>query len=110
VSAEELERVKGGYFFDLEYSRDSPYEMQARYGWGELMDIVRDVEEDHAEAAAVDATAIRTAATELFAPHNLNLVAVGPWKAATKRQVEKILLEYERQWEPGTGKQGITAG
>jgi predicted Zn-dependent peptidase len=110
VSAEELERIKGGYFFDLEYSRDSPYEMQARYGWGELMDIVRDVEEDHAEAAAVDATAIRTAATELFAPHNLNLVAVGPWKAATKRQVEKILLEYERQWEPGTGKQGITAG
>lgn len=40
VTDEELQRVKEGYFFDLEYSRDSTYEMQVRYGWGELMDIV----------------------------------------------------------------------
>lgn len=98
VPDEELQRVKEGYFFDLEYSRDSTYEMQVRYGWGELMDIVRDLEEDHAEATAVTGVTIRATAEALFAPHNVNLVAVGPWKATLKRQVEKILLDYERNW------------
>ena len=98
VTDEELQRVKEGYFFDLEYSRDSTYEMQVRYGWGELMDIVRDLEEDHAEATAVTGETIRATAEALFAPRNVNLVAVGPWKATLKRQVEKILLDYERNW------------
>ncbi len=98
VAEDELQRVKEGYFFDLEYSRDSTYEMQVRYGWGELMEMVRDLEEDHAEATAIDGETIRATAAELFAPKNVNLVAVGPWKASLKRQVEKILREYEREW------------
>ncbi|GAB7025223.1 M16 family metallopeptidase [Geotalea toluenoxydans] len=97
VGDEELARVKDGYFFDLEYSRDSTYEMQVRYGWGELMDIVRELEEDHAEAAAIDAHQLKAAAAALFAPCNLNLVAVGPLKAGLKREVEKILLDYEQE-------------
>jgi predicted Zn-dependent peptidase len=100
VPAAELLRVKRGYFFDLEYSRDSTYEMQVRYGWGELMDLVRNIEDDRAEAELVDAGTIRSTAAALFAPHNLNLVAVGPLKSSIRKEVEKVLKRYERDFTP----------
>ena len=59
MPADELQRIKSAYRFDLEYSRDSCYEMQVRYGWGELMGLVRTIEEDEAEAAAIDGEAIQ---------------------------------------------------
>ena len=99
VPAEELERVKGGYFFDLEYSRDSSYEMQVRYGWGELMELVRDIEEDVAEAAAVTPRQLQETALELFAPASLNLVAVGAWDQGGRQAVERLLAEYTASWE-----------
>ncbi|HEX5773890.1 MAG TPA: pitrilysin family protein [Geomobilimonas sp.] len=99
VPAAELERVRQGYFFDLEYSRDSTYEMQVRYGWGELMGMVRDTEEDRAEAATIDAATVQSTAGVLFAPVNLNLVAVGPWRADVKRQVEKLVKGYTRDFQ-----------
>ncbi len=98
VTADELERVKNGYFFDLDYSRDSTYEMGVRYGWGELMGILRDIEEDQAEAAAVCPETLRKTARTLFAPHNINLIAVGPWKAADKREIKKILDRYTKEF------------
>ncbi|MCM0083980.1 insulinase family protein [Geomonas sp. Red32] len=94
----ELSRVKEGYFYDLEYSADSTYEMQVRYGWGELMGMVRTLEEDRIEAAAIDAAAIRETCHALFQPANVNLVAVGPWKAGAKRAVEKLIKEYKKGW------------
>ncbi|HET6421738.1 MAG TPA: pitrilysin family protein [Geobacteraceae bacterium] len=98
VGAEELDRVKSGYYFDLDYSRDSTYEMGVRYGWGELMGILRDIEEDQAEAAAITSEALRETARTLFAPHNINMVAVGPWKAADKRGVKKIIDRYVKSF------------
>jgi predicted Zn-dependent peptidase len=98
VPAEELLRVKRGYFFDLEYSRDSTYEMQVRYGWGELMGLVRHIEEDRAEALGVDAETLRSTAAALFAPHNLNLVAVGPLKSSIRKEVEKVLKRYVKDF------------
>ncbi|HLO27185.1 MAG TPA: insulinase family protein, partial [Geobacteraceae bacterium] len=103
AAPDEIQRVRMGYYFDLEYSRDSNYEMQVRYGWGELMGLVRSIEEDQREAAALDAEALRTTAEALFAPHNLNLVAVGPWKTADRRKVEKIVADYAKEWP---GKKG----
>ena len=99
IDATELQRVKDGYFYDLEYSSDSTYEMQVRYGWGELMSLVRTLEEDRVEAAKIDAAEIIQSSRALFAPENLNLVAVGPWKAASKRAVEKLVKEYQKGWE-----------
>jgi predicted Zn-dependent peptidase len=96
---EEVRRVKTGYYYDLDYSRDSSYEMQVRFGWGELMGMVRTIEEDQAEAAAIDGEAIRATAAALFAPHNLNLVAVGPLKPRIRQDVEKIVRDYEKGWE-----------
>ena len=98
VPTDELERAKNSYFFDLEYSRDSTYEMGARFGWGELMGILRDIGEDQQEAAAVSPDMLRETAMDLFAPHNLNLVAVGPWKTADKKGVLKILDRYGKNF------------
>jgi predicted Zn-dependent peptidase len=98
VSPEELERAKSSYFYDLEYSRDSTYEMGARYGWGELMGILRDIGEDQKEAAAVSTDMLRQTARELFAPHNLNLVAVGPWTASDKKGVHRLLDTYRKDF------------
>lgn len=94
MPADELNRVRQGYLFDLDYSRDSTYEMQVRYGWGELMEMVRSIEEDTAEAAAVDANMLQEAAAVLFAPRNLNLVAVGPCDLKAKAALAALLEEY----------------
>jgi predicted Zn-dependent peptidase len=106
VGGEELRRITQGYFFDLEYSRDSTYEMQVRYGWGELMGLVRHLDEDRAEAAALDAEALRATARELFAPRNLNLIAVGPWQAPVRNEVEQLLARYEQEWQRKFRDQG----
>lgn len=95
VDEEELRRVKEGYFFDLAYSRDSTFEMQVRYGWGELMGLVKGVEEDRAEAAAVDGAMVQAVARELFSPRRLNLVAVGPLKRSVRKELEAIIGRYE---------------
>ena len=99
MDAAELQRVKDGYFYDLEYSSDSTYEMQVRYGWGELMSLVHSIEEDRLEASHIEAAEIMASSRALFAPENLNLVAVGPWKAASKRAVEKLVREYRKGWD-----------
>jgi len=99
ISPAELDRVKEGYFYDLEYSSDSTYEMQVRYGWGELMSLVRSIEDDRSEAAALTPDDIRETARTLFAPHNLNLIAVGPWKAPARKAVEKRIKEYRKNWQ-----------
>ncbi len=99
IPAGELERVRNSYFFDLEYSRDSTYEMQVRYGWGELMGMVRSLEDDYAEAAAIDAGHLQETAAALFAPNNLNLVVVGPWQESARKAVELQVDEYCRKWK-----------
>jgi predicted Zn-dependent peptidase len=98
ICDDELQRVKFGYFFDLEYSRDSTYEMGVRYGWGELMEMLTTIEQDQEASESVTAELIRVTAHDLFAPANLNLVAVGPWKAATRREVDKRLRLYEKEF------------
>jgi predicted Zn-dependent peptidase len=98
VSDDELRRVRQGYFFDLAYSEDSTFEMQVRYGWGELMGMVKGIEEERAEVEAVDVATLQAVACRLFAPNALNLVAVGPVKAAAKRQVDQLLRRYTKEF------------
>ncbi|MDA8430268.1 MAG: pitrilysin family protein [Geobacteraceae bacterium] len=98
MPAPELERVRQSYIFDLEYSRDSAYEMGGRYGWGELMKTVRSIEEDQHEARTTTAGDIREIAREIFRPANLRLVAVGPWKKGMKKQVGLLIQHYAGQF------------
>jgi predicted Zn-dependent peptidase len=94
ISDGELERVRQSYIFDLEYSRDSAYEMGGRYGWGELMNVVRSIEEDQHQARTVTGRDIQETARTLFAAENLRLVAVGPWKRGMKKQVRELVVGY----------------
>jgi predicted Zn-dependent peptidase len=103
VPADELARVRQGYIYDLQYGRDSAYEMQVRYGWGELMGMCRDIEDDCADAELVDTEVIRSTAAALFAPQNLNLVVVGPWKGTDRKETDKILKQYAREFKSLNG-------
>jgi len=94
IPAAELERVKRSYVYDLEYSRDSAYEMGVRYGWGELMGIVRGIEADQQETLATSAADLQDLARELFSPANLRLVAVGPWKRGMQKQLRELVTGY----------------
>lgn len=94
VPAVELERVRNSYIFDLEFSRDSAYEMGGRYGWGELMGVVRSIEEDQAEAKRLTAEDILETARSVFTPANLRLVAVGPWKRGMRKQLQDLVSGY----------------
>jgi predicted Zn-dependent peptidase len=94
VTPQELQRARQAYIFDLEYSRDSAYEMGARYGWGELMGVARSIEEDQAEARAVSAADLAATARTIFAPANLRLVVVGPWKQAMQKETEGLVMRF----------------
>jgi predicted Zn-dependent peptidase len=94
VPGDELERIRNSYIFDLEFSRDSAYEMGGRYGWGELMGVVRSIEEDQCEARRITAAELQETARALFAPENLRLVAVGPWKRGMKKALRKLVTGY----------------
>ena len=100
LTGQELDRVRQSYIYDLEFSRDSASEMGGRYGWGELMNVVRSIEDDCREARAVSADDITDAARMLFAPSNLRLVAVGPWKRGMKKEVRELVTGYQRLFPP----------
>lgn len=94
----ELERIRTSYIFDLEFSRDSAYELGGRYGWGELMRVVRSIEEDQCEARRITAAELQQSARALFAPENLRLVAVGPWKRGMKKAVRECVATYQQRF------------
>jgi predicted Zn-dependent peptidase len=100
VPDDELERIRNSYIFDLEFSRDSAYEMGGRYGWGELMAVVRSIEEDQCEARRITALDLLETSCALFAPENLRLVAVGPWKRGMKKELRKLVDGYQQQFCP----------
>jgi predicted Zn-dependent peptidase len=98
VNQDELERVRTSYFYELEYSRDSCVEMQIRYGWGELMGIVRDLDDDISQASSITTAALQEVAARLFSPSNLNLVVVGSWSEQEKLGVLERIDAYVADW------------
>ncbi|NTV48969.1 MAG: insulinase family protein [Geobacteraceae bacterium] len=98
VPEDELERIRNSYIFDLEFSLDSAYEMGGRYGWGELMGVVRSIEEDQCEARRTSAAEIQETARALFDPDKLRLVAVGPWKRGMKKALRGLVADYQRRF------------
>jgi predicted Zn-dependent peptidase len=94
-----MERVRQSYIFDLEYSQDSAFEMGGRYGWGELMGVVKSIEEDQQEARSITAEDLRQTARDLFTPENLRLVAVGPWKTGMKKRATELVERFGTQTE-----------
>ena len=95
VADEELQRIRRWYLYELEFSADSCFEMQVRYGWGEIAGLVWLPEQEQREVMAVGSNMILAVAQGLFAPGNLNLVAVGPVPRALQEQIERCVAEYE---------------
>ena len=95
VAADELARVRRWYLYELEFGFDSCYDMQVRYGWGEIVGLVWPPEEEKREVLTVDSEMLQAVARTLFAPENLNLVAVGPVSDHLKKQVETCVTDYE---------------
>jgi len=98
VPLAELESARQAYRFDLDYSRDSAYEMGVRYGWGELVGIRRSIEQDQQELGGVSPGELCATARELLAPENLRLVAIGPCSGGVQRQVRLLVGNYALQW------------
>jgi predicted Zn-dependent peptidase len=94
VELSELNRIRESYFYELDFSRDSCYEMQIRFGWGELMGVVREIEEDMADAGKVTPESLLEVAHDLFDPKNVNLVVVGSWQDKDRIAVLNELERY----------------
>jgi predicted Zn-dependent peptidase len=72
--------------------------MGGRYGWGELMGVVRSIEEDQSEARRITADELQRTAREIFKPENLRLVVVGPWKRVMKKKLQELVRSYEERF------------
>ncbi|ALC17890.1 putative Zn-dependent peptidase [Desulfuromonas soudanensis] len=94
---EELQRVVRSYRYDLDFSRDHTEDMSVRYGWGELVDHLRTLEQDRKDIAAITPTLLLETARSLFLPGDLKLAVVGPFRAADRKAVEKILEGFRKQ-------------
>ncbi len=94
LSPAELQRIKQGYYYDLDFSRDSTYEMQVRYGWGALMAFVRSVDDDYRDAQAITAADIMATVQEIFAHDRLVVVAVGPTTQSQRDAVTSTVENY----------------
>ena len=95
VELDELNRVKKSFAYDLEFSKDSLYELNTRYGWGELMDATTSIEDDLKELSKVDQDAIKAVARDVFNPKNLRVVVVGPTTKKIQKDLSAVVNKYE---------------
>jgi predicted Zn-dependent peptidase len=95
VGDEELARVVRNFLYDLDFSRDHPDEMAARYGWGETVQFLRTMATDRHDIQAVTGEELWRSARELFAPDVLSLAVVGPFRARDRKAMDKLLADYQ---------------
>lgn len=94
VPADELLAAVRSYLFDLDFSRDQTEAMAVRYGWGLQANYLRSLVQDRDELQSLSAERVQQLARELFYANGLKLVVVGPWSAADKSAVEKLLVDF----------------
>jgi predicted Zn-dependent peptidase len=94
VGEEELARIVRTFLYDLEFSRDHTDDMATRYGWGELVELVRTVAQDRRDVAAVSPQQLLDAAASLFIPSAMKLAVTGPFRARERKEVENLLRGY----------------
>lgn len=91
---DEFNRVVRNYHYDLDFSNDHPDEMVTRYGWGELVGFVRDVEADRQALALITADDLAATVRACLDPRQIRLVVVGPYRPADQSSVEKCLQQF----------------
>jgi predicted Zn-dependent peptidase len=97
VGAEELQGVVRTFLYDLDFGQDHPEEMAMRYGWGEIADCLRTLEEDRQEVAALTPELLLDTVRQLFTPAALKLAVVGPFRRGDRKQVENLLKGFRQQ-------------
>jgi predicted Zn-dependent peptidase len=107
VSAEELERLKATYLYDLDFSQDHTDEMATRYGWGELCGTLRTTEDDRQAVIAITADSLQRTALELFTPQRLKLAVVGPFRRRDQGEIATLLNDYGTRNEPTATTKGL---
>lgn len=100
LPADEMERVRRGILYDLEYAVDSPYEIQSRYGWGELMGVPSSIGLERMDVERVEPGMLSDLAREILSPRRMVLVAVGPVDDPLRVRIAEMV----RKWEAGTGQ------
>ncbi len=96
VGEEELARVVRTFLFDLDFSRDHTDDLATRYGWGELVGVVRTVSQDRREVAAISPGELLETAAALFTADAMRLAVTGPFRARERKEVEKMLRQYRK--------------
>jgi len=104
VSAEELERLKATYLYDLDFSQDHTDEMATRYGWGEICGTLRTTEDDRQAVIAMTADSLQKAAWELLTPQRLKLAVVGPFRRRDQGEIAALLNAFGKINEPTATK------
>ncbi len=95
VPQQELDGIRRGFLYELEFSCDFTEEMAARYGWGEMVGHVRTLEQERHDVAAITPEMLRQAACRIFRSETLKLAAAGPWSAEMKRRVNRRLQAFD---------------
>ncbi|MDY6848864.1 MAG: M16 family metallopeptidase [Geoalkalibacter sp.] len=95
VPQKELDGIRRGFLYELEFSCDFTEEMAARYGWGEMVGQVRTLEQERRDVAAITPEMLREAACRTFRRETLKLAAAGPWSSEIKRRVNRRLQAFD---------------
>lgn len=99
IGADELERLKVGYLYDLDFSQDHTDEMATRFGWGELCGCLRTTEDDRQAIIAITADSLQRTVQELLTPERLKLAIVGPFHRRDQKEIVTLLNAF------GTGSE-----
>lgn len=94
VGPEELGRVVRSYHYDLDFSRDHADDLAMRFGWGEMTDNLRTLEDDRRDIAAVQPEALLQTAQTLLAAGRLKVAVVGPYAARDCAPVTALLTAF----------------
>ena len=94
IPAEEFSRIVQNYHYDLDFSNDHPDEMVVRYGWGDLVGFVRDVEDDREALDALTPARLAETVSRCIKPQQVKLVVVGPYRRSDQQIVEGCLDSF----------------
>lgn len=94
ISPAELERLKVGYLYDLDFSQDHTDEMATRYGWGEICGTLRTTEDDRQAVMTITGDSLQRTAEELLTPHRLKVAIVGPFLRSDQRVITSLVNDF----------------
>jgi len=95
VSADELEKVKDRYRWDLEASFDDPDAMAGWFGGSELFVPAPTFEQKVREVAAVRPADLMRVASGVLRPDRLVVAGVGELSSQQQRRVRKLVMDYQ---------------